>query len=179
MSTNIDLEAVKQYNSKLEQYKSTAAKLQAEIDFSVAEMTRLCESLTTELGVQVTPDNIEMIYQEHLDKLNKALEIGNDIFQRIKNEEERASQNKQMEAQMNNLRNSAASTINPAPNPGVITPGPVTTGASAGSPFNGGFDTLPSSMPNVQAAPLGTGVGAPPPVDFGNLGDIPPMFGKN
>ena len=60
MMNGVDINQVKQYNEQLKKYKEQAAKIKVEIEMNTSELNRLCEELTAELGVQVTPDNIEL-----------------------------------------------------------------------------------------------------------------------
>lgn len=86
MLEGINIESVKQYNATLRQYKDQSAKLTAEIEFNEKELNTLCSQLTTELGVQVTPENIESIYNEQVQKINQTLETGNAVLQKIQQE---------------------------------------------------------------------------------------------
>jgi len=86
MLQDINIEEVKRYNASLKQYKDQSATLAAEIQFNEKELNSLCEQLSTELGVQVTPTNIEQIYEEQVSKINTALQTGNTILQKIAQE---------------------------------------------------------------------------------------------
>lgn len=92
MLQNVDLNQIKQYNASLKQYKDKAAQLNAEIDYTNKELDALCLELTTELGVQVTRDNIEQIYEEQVNKINSTLQSGNAVLAKIANEEQIAQQ---------------------------------------------------------------------------------------
>lgn len=91
MLQGIDLNQVKQYNASLKQYKDKAASLNAEIDYTNKEIDALCAELSTELGIQVTRDNIQQIYEEQVSKINNTLQSGNAVLAKIANEEQAAS----------------------------------------------------------------------------------------
>lgn len=86
MNSAVDINQVKQYNATLRQYKDQAAKIQAEIGFNRKELESICAELTAELGVSVTPENIEQIYNERVAKIQSTLASGNEILNRIKQE---------------------------------------------------------------------------------------------
>ena len=87
MLENINLEQVKQFNASLKQYKDRAISLNAEIEYTNKEIDVLCAELTTELGVQVTRDNINQIYEEQVVKINSTLQSGNAVLAKIASEE--------------------------------------------------------------------------------------------
>lgn len=91
MLQGIDLNQVKQYNASLKQYKDKAASLNAEIEYTNKEIDALCAELTTELGIQVTRDNIQQIYDEQVSKINSTLQSGNAVLAKIASEEQAAS----------------------------------------------------------------------------------------
>ena len=82
----VDINQVKQYNEQLKQYKEQAAKIKVEIEMNTSELNRLCDELTTELGIQVTPDNIEQIYKDRVEKVQNTLQSGTEIMNRIRQE---------------------------------------------------------------------------------------------
>ncbi|MBO5388620.1 MAG: hypothetical protein J6A59_10850 [Lachnospiraceae bacterium] len=88
MVQNINLEEVKRYNATLKQYKDKAASLNAEIEYTNKELDSLCAELTAELGVTVTRDNIEQIYNEQVAKINSTLQSGNAVLAKIASEEQ-------------------------------------------------------------------------------------------
>lgn len=67
MLQGIDINQVKQYNASLKQYRDKAANINAQIEFNKNELNKLCSELTTELGIEVTENNIEQIYQEQVE----------------------------------------------------------------------------------------------------------------
>ena len=91
MLQGVDLNQVKQYNASLKQYKDKAASLNAEIDYTNKEIDALCAELSTELGIQVTRDNIQQIYEDQVSKINNTLQSGNAVLAKIANEEQAAS----------------------------------------------------------------------------------------
>ena len=97
----IDVQKVKQFNDELKAYRDKAAKNQAEIEFNNREIKRICDELTAELGIQVTPENIAGIAKERKEKLENTLREGEAILARIKQEEavERASENETVAVQ--------------------------------------------------------------------------------
>lgn len=86
MMNGVDINQVKQYNEQLKRYKEQAAKIKVEIEMNTSELNRLCEELTAELGVQVTPDNIEQIYNDRVEKVRNTLQSGTEIMDRIRQE---------------------------------------------------------------------------------------------
>lgn len=88
MLQGVDLNQVKQYNASLKQYKDKAASLNAEIEYTNKEIDALCLELSNELGVQVTRDNIQQIYDEQVAKINSTLQSGNAVLAKIASEEQ-------------------------------------------------------------------------------------------
>lgn len=86
-NTSIDIQAVRAYNKRLKECQDRAAKLKTEVEYTEKEIKRACEELTNELGIQVTPENIESIRDEHVASLNNALLVGNEILERLKQQE--------------------------------------------------------------------------------------------
>lgn len=87
MLQGVNIEDIKKYNSTLKQYKDKAATLKAEIDYTHKELDSLCEELTAELGVTVTRENIEEIYNEQVNKIQSALQSGNAVLAKIASEQ--------------------------------------------------------------------------------------------
>lgn len=86
MVQGVDIEQVKKYNSQLKGYKEQASRITAQIDYSKAELTNLCNELTAELGKQVTPENIEEVYNEFMSNLKSTLDTGTTILTQIAND---------------------------------------------------------------------------------------------
>lgn len=134
MQKDINIESVKQYNASLKQYKDASAKLSAEIEFNEKELKNLCAQLTAELGVEVTLDNIDKIYEEQVQKINQALETGTAILSKIEQEASGATQAVQMGQPIQNV-NGAAMGVRQTPPPMA----PV-----FGMPSSQQVDTLPN-----------------------------------
>lgn len=88
---SVDVQRVKAFNDELKKYNEKAAKNAAEIEFNNREIKRICDELTAELGVQVTPENIAQIAEERIAKIENTLQVGEAILARIKQEEEAAA----------------------------------------------------------------------------------------
>lgn len=100
MLQNINLDVIKQYNASLNQYKAKAAKLNAEIEYTTNEINNLCAELSTELGIEVTKDNIEQIYNDQVAKINSTLQSGTAVLRKIADEEQSiATAGQKVEAQ--------------------------------------------------------------------------------
>lgn len=91
MKQGINIEDVKKYNASLKEYQDKAAQVRAAIEFNTNELNRLCSELSKELGIQVTPENIEQIREERIEKIENTLKVGNEILNRIKSEEANAN----------------------------------------------------------------------------------------
>ena len=74
MNQGINVEEIKKYNEGLRAHTERAAKIKAELEINTNELNRICEELTAELGVTVTPENIEAIYKENVEKINNTLQ---------------------------------------------------------------------------------------------------------
>lgn len=92
MLQGINVEEIKKYNESLRAQKDRASKLRAEIEFNTTELNRICQELTAELGIQVTPENIDTIYNDRVSKINSTLETGKEILKRVAEEEAAANQ---------------------------------------------------------------------------------------
>ena len=165
MIPGIDMEQVKAYNKSLKEYRDRAAKVQAGIEYSEKELARTCAELSTALGMTVTPDNIEQIRAEYINKINSVLATGTDIINRIRSEEAM-------------LREVGQAPVTQAPQAPVtqapqapVTQAPVTQAPVTQAP-----------QAPVTQAPQAPDIIQPPtsevaqPNLFANLGDIPPMF---
>lgn len=158
LNTSVNIEQVKQYNASLKQYQDKASQVKAGIDFNKKELDRLCKELTAELGVEVTPENVMQVRQEHIDKINNMLKVGNEILGRIRSEEEAASNvTSSIPAQQ------AVPTTPVAPTTPVT---PVTPMAPM-EPMMGAVPPAPPAAPNVQT-----------PNVFSDLSGIPPIFSQ-
>ena len=158
MLQNVNLDAVKQYNASLKQYKDKAATLNAEIEYTNKEIDSLCAELTTELGVTVTRDNIEQIYNEQVAKINSTLQSGNAVLAKIASEEQASvtpNANTQPVQQTMPMQSSipAQPVMSNVQTPmGVAQP--VSPAAMPGSVFNGQSNPLPGQQFNGELPPL-------------------------
>jgi uncharacterized protein YukE len=91
--SEINANRIKEYNKRVKNYKDTAFKLKAEIQFHLNELNKLCEELSEELGIKVTPENIEKIRKERLEKIQETLKVGEEILDNITKEEKRIENN--------------------------------------------------------------------------------------
>lgn len=83
----LDIDRIKTYNAELKKYTDKAANLKAEQTFIKNDVEKLCAELSAELGMQITPDNIEQVYMERVAKIENTLRTGEEILGRIKAEE--------------------------------------------------------------------------------------------
>lgn len=83
----LDIQRIRKFNSEVNEQKKKASELIARMEFNKGELKRLCDELTVELGVPVTPENIEEIYKQCVAKINNSLTTGEEILNRIKNDE--------------------------------------------------------------------------------------------
>lgn len=91
MVQEIDVARVKQYNLEYNKCKEKAMQLNAEREMNKKEIDSLCAELSSELGMQVTLENIESIYNDKVDKINADLLLGESIIKRIEAEENQLS----------------------------------------------------------------------------------------
>lgn len=79
----VDIQRVNEYNRKLKDAKNEQSKIQNELEYSKRELNRLCSELSSELGVQVTIENIKEVYEQEMSKIERNLAIGEEILARI------------------------------------------------------------------------------------------------
>ena len=91
MLNGVNIEKIKEYNPSIRAYKEKSSSLTAEIKFNTQELNNLCAELTHELGVEVTPENVEKIYNERVESILETLKSGNEIIARIEQEEREQS----------------------------------------------------------------------------------------
>lgn len=151
MNSNIDLREVKKYNESLKKYQDAAAQVRAGIEFNKKELARLCSELSQELGVTVTPENIEAIREERVAKALNTLSVGNEILDRIRKEE---------------AQDASSSIPAAVAQPTVAQPGFAQPGFVPAPPV-----FTPPAQPQAQAQPATDNT-------FANIGNIPPMFGN-
>ncbi len=82
----IDVERIKKFNAGYKEAQQKAATIKAELDMNNREIDRLCAELSNDLGVSVTRENVAEIYKSNVDEINKKLELGESILNRINNE---------------------------------------------------------------------------------------------
>ena len=171
MQPGINIEDVKKYNASLREYKDKSAKLRAEIDFSKAELERQCKELTAELGIEVTPDNVQEVLEERVKKIQNTMSVGNEILERIKMEEARSST-----ASTNSGMGAIPSDLTPTQMPGFV-PGvapttPVAGGVQQTTQFQAPIAPGIPTPETVQNTPWGSMSG-------GELPNLPNIFGNN
>ena len=83
---NVNIEAVKQYNTNLKKYSDLSSKLQAEKQFLSGEIDTACRELSAELGIDVTINNIQQVRDDLCAKINSTLQSGNAVLAKIASE---------------------------------------------------------------------------------------------
>lgn len=151
MLQGIDLNQVRQYNASLKQYKDKASSLKAEIDYTNKEIDTLCTELSAELGINVTRDNIQQVYEDQVSKINSTLQSGNAVLAKIASEEQTAAQTVQ--------------TVQTVQTPVQSVPTPPEAPTVGVAPTGGIAPTVESNP--VAGSVFGTAQSAP----------LPPMFG--
>lgn len=150
MLQGIDLNQVRQYNASLKQYKDKAASLKAEIDYTNKEIDTLCNELSAELGISVTRDNIQQVYEDQVSKINSTLQSGNAVLSKIASEEQTAQ---------------AQTVQTPVQTPVQSVPTPPEAPTVGVAPTGGVAPTVDSNP--VAGSVFGTAQSAP----------LPPLFG--
>ena len=92
MLQGVNIDEIKKYNASLKQCRDRAASLNAEIEYTNKEIDALCIELSQELGLTVTRENAEQVYNEQLEKINSTLQSGNAVLSKIASEESGAQQ---------------------------------------------------------------------------------------
>lgn len=172
MTPGINIEEVKKYNASLKEFQAKSSQMRAAIEFNTKELDRLCKELSTELGITVTPENIEAIREERIAKIQNTLKVGTEILNRIKQEEESVENIQSGITQAQVVQQTTA----PITQPGMQ---PMNIGETAQQ-----IEQKFQSQEQGQVTPQM----APPPV-APNMGDsddifaagagIPPIFGSN
>lgn len=83
MTTEL-LERAKQYNANLKKIESEASEIRGKISYGIDDLTRRCQELTQILGIQVTEDNLEELWQSEMQKVLNNLEIGETVLKQIR-----------------------------------------------------------------------------------------------
>ena len=164
MLSGINIEEVKRYNATLKQYQDKASQVRAGIEFNTQELNRLCQELTVELGIQVTPENIRQIREERLKKIQNNLEVGTDILNRIKAEEEAINNSSRINLSSTTIVDSTVATQK------IVPPSTVPQGISV-PPL--GSQLQSQAQQGIPVPPLGS---QPQSTEFNNIGSIPPIF---
>ena len=173
MNANVNIEAVKQYNATLKQYKEQATNINAEINFLNKEIDNICAELTTELGMTVTKDNVEQICKDLCDKINGSLQSGNAILSKIANEVNKA----------NTPATASVGQAVPTAQPAPAAPAFVNESNMVGAaPVNNGNTLPPIGAPaqapqNSQAGPVFAEIGNG--INMDGAQSLPPFFSNN
>lgn len=80
---SMDIARINEYNAKLKAAKEQSSKLKSEIEYSTRELNRLCAELSQSLGEEVNINNIEEVYKRETEKIEKTLQVGEEILGRI------------------------------------------------------------------------------------------------
>ena len=168
MLQGVDLNQVKQFNASLKQYKDKAASLNAEIEYTNKEIDALCAELTAELGIQVTRDNIQQVYDEQVSKINSTLQSGNAVLAKIANEEQAAQSQTVAQTQAPIAQTSAPLTQ-------VQTPIQPTAPTAPTAPVQQVQTSEMNNQAAIPAASSGTEFGTAQP----NVGGLPTLFSMN
>lgn len=164
MLQGIDLSQVRQYNSTLKTYKDQSASLNAEIEYTNNEIDSLCAQLTQELGIQVTRDNIEQVYNDEVAKINSTLQSGNAVLAKIASEEQNRANSNTVGSTSGAAPQMASTPVQQSTAPvGNVNAGglsdntlPPFTGAAQPqfSPVNGAVETNEGAAQNMTLPPL-------------------------
>lgn len=79
------LNDIKEYNQKLREKKEEFQRTEVQMKMLQESIQQKCSELTNMMGVQVTPDNLEQVYQEYVQKLQTQLSNGMAILMNIQN----------------------------------------------------------------------------------------------
>ena len=153
----IDLERVREYNKRCNSYKEKLSELSAERKIVSANLDNICKQLEKQLGREVTPQNIEEVYQAESLKVMNTLEAGESILQRIERAENGGHEQAPMAGNPVNEQAPITGQTTMAGNPGAMngfggTPvnQPANNGFN-GAPVNNGFDQPANTGANQPA----------------------------
>lgn len=152
----IDLERVREYNKRCNSYKEKLSELSAERKIVSANLDNICKQLEKQLGREVTPQNIEEVYQAESLKVMNTLEAGESILQRIERAENGGQEQTSMAGNPVNEQTSMTGQATMAENPGAMNG---FGGTSVNQPANNGFNGAPVN--NGFDQPANTGVNQP------------------
>lgn len=154
MLQGVNIDEIKKYNASLKQCRDRAASLNAEIEYTNKEIDALCVELSQELGITVTRENAEQVYNEQLEKINSTLQSGNAVLSKIASEESGAQQaqngiNTEQNSQYQQQLQSVASTQSPPVPPMLNT---VATESQVASPVFSQPQVGGQNLPNFFGA---------------------------
>ena len=152
----IDLERVREYNKRCNSYKEKLSELSAERKIVSANLDNICKQLEKQLGREVTPQNIEEVYQAESLKVMNTLEAGESILQRIERAENGGQEQTSMAENPVNEQASMTGQATMAGSPGAING---FGGTTVNQPANNGFNGAPVNSGFDQ--PANTGVNQP------------------
>lgn len=78
---------IREYNKEVQEYQKKANELLASTDYQKKELIKLCSELSDELGIAVTPENLESVYQQYMVQFEQTIKTGQEIINRAKAEE--------------------------------------------------------------------------------------------
>lgn len=159
----IDLERVREYNKRCNSYKEKLSELSAERKIVSANLDNICKQLEKQLGREVTPQNIEEVYQAESLKVMNTLEAGESILQRIERAENSGQEQTSMAGNPVNEQAPMTGQATMAGNPGAMNGNPGAINGFGGTPVNqpanNGFNGAPIN--NGFDQPANTGVNQP------------------
>ena len=79
----MDIREAEKYNEKLRALKSKTEQLQSEKAIYERQLAESCKKLTELLGIPVTPENIQQVYDEYMAKVENTVAAGMEIMARI------------------------------------------------------------------------------------------------
>lgn len=100
----LNIEQIKEYNKELKIHQEKLANARSRKAVHEENLINECKVLSQELGIEVTPENIEDIYKKQMAKMEETVATGTEIMQRIKAEEQQLlNQNKQVNSIQQNI----------------------------------------------------------------------------
>lgn len=177
----INVKQIKEINNQCNAYKKKASELLAEKEYKTKTLNEMCARLSDILGVQVTTENLEQIYNERVEKITSTLKVCNDMIERIKLQESGVSVPDQTNTQVGQtVGGMGVQAINGGMTQQVnVTPQSmgVQQGRLAGLPTSDYKipNEMLDMMPKTQEVGVGAGVGVGntspiKPTSFANLG---------
>lgn len=145
----MEIERIEQFNARLKGLQQQAAQLQSSVNFHKARLEETCGQLTKMLGIEVTPENLNKVYEDYMKKVENTVNTGEEIMRRIDSQEAMGSG-----GQTQGIAEFAA------PNTAPATP------AAPVSPVVSGIGQADFSAPGHPVAPADSAVGLGPAVGF-------------